>query len=98
MARYLLLWKVDTSRVAESPRDRATAFDMLLAMVREDMARGEVKDWGLYVGEMRGYAVVEGTEVEVGNFIQRYVPYVSFKTHPVASISQVEEVTKNMAG
>jgi len=47
---------------------------------------------------MRGYVVAEGTEVEIGGFIQRYVPYVSFKTHPVASVSQVEEVTKNMAG
>ena len=98
MARYLLLWKVDTSRMAESPQERAGAFSMLLAMVREDMAKGAVKDWGSYVGEMRGYAVVEGTEVEIGGFIQRYVPYVSFKSHHAASISQVEEVTKNMSG
>ena len=98
MGRYLLLWDLDMSRIPVSPQERAAGWSMLTAMVKEDMKKGALKDWGSFVGEMRGYVVAEGTEVEIGGFIQRYVPYVSFKTHPVASVSQVEEVTKNMAG
>lgn len=98
MGRYLLLWDLDMSRVPVSPQERAAGWSMLTGMVKEDMKKGALKDWGSFVGEMKGYAVVEGTEVEIGNFIQRYVPYVSFKTHAVASLGQVDEIIKNLAG
>ena len=52
----------------------------------------------LIVGEINGYSVVEGTEVEIGNMVQQYVPFVSFKTQPVASVSQVSEVIKALSG
>jgi len=57
-----------------------------------------MKDWGAFVGEINGYAVAEGTEVEIGNLVQRYVPFVFFKVQPVASLSQVVEVTKRLSG
>ena len=62
------------------------------------MARGLTKDWGLIVGELNGYSVVEGTEVEVGNMVQKYFPFVNFKTLPVASFDQVSEVIKSISG
>ena len=98
MGRYLLLWDMDMSRVPVSPQERAAGWSMLTGMVREDMAKGALKDWGSFVGELKGYAVAEGTEVEIGSFIQRYVPYVSFKTHAVGTVSQVEEIIRTLTG
>lgn len=46
----------------------------------------------MFVGEGRGYAVGEGSEVEIAIHLQRFVPFVSFTTHPIASVSQVEQV------
>ncbi len=61
------------------------------------MEKGIIKDWGSFVGESKGYVVVEGTEVEVGNMVQQYVPLVHFKTHPIASVEQLGEVIKALS-
>jgi uncharacterized heparinase superfamily protein len=52
---------------------------------------------GAFVGELRGYDVIEGTELEVMNSMQQYVPFVRFKVHPIASVSQVEEMIKALS-
>jgi hypothetical protein len=53
-----------------------------------------LKDWGAFVGEMNGYSVCEGTEVEIMNQVQRYTPFVYFKVYPIASVTQAEEMIK----
>ena len=68
-----------------------------MAMVRQDLEKGFVKEWGAFVGETKGFDVIEGTEVEVMNVMQQYVPYVTFKVHPVASVSQVDEMLEAMS-
>ena len=98
MAKYLMLWEIDPSKAPIDPKERGAAFSMLLAMVKQDQDKGLMKDWGAFVGELNGYSVVEGTEVEIGNMVQQYVPFVSFKVHPVASLSQVGEVIKALSG
>mgnify|MGYP001067716256 CR=1 FL=1 len=94
MGKYLLLWEVDQARVPISPQERGTGWTALLDMVKEDLQKGVLKDWGTFVGEINGYAVAEGTEVEIGNMIQRYVPWVIFKTKAAASLNQVYEIVK----
>jgi len=96
MARYLLLWELDTSRVPVSPQERAAGWTALIDMTKQDLVQGALKDWGSFVGELRGYAVADGSEVEIGTFIQRYVPYVRFTTHPVGTVTQVEEIIKSL--
>ena len=97
MARYLLLWELDMSRVPVGREERGVGWTILMAMVKEDLREGALKDWGSFVGELKGYAVAEGTEVEIGTFMQRYVPYVRFETHAVGTVSQVEEIIKSLA-
>ena len=70
----------------------------MMAMVRQDLEKGFVKEWGTFVGETKGFDVIEGTEVEVMNVMQQYVPYVIFKVHPVASESQVNEMIAALSG
>jgi hypothetical protein len=97
MGRYLLLWELDPTGVPISPQERGTAWAVLIDMVKQDLRKGTLKDWGIFVGEGNGYAVAEGTEVEVANALQQYVPYVLFQTHPVASVSQIGEVIKALS-
>ena len=63
-----------------------------------NLAEAIQKDFGSFVGENCGYAVYEGTEVEVANTMQQYVPYCIFKMHPVAYESQVNEIIKGLTG
>jgi len=97
MGKYLILWEMDTSKVPISAQDRGTAWNPMVDMVKQDIEKGRIKDWGAFVGEINGYVVVEGTEVEIGNFIQQYVPFVNFKTHAIASVNQVEEIIKALS-
>ena len=92
MGKYLLLWKLDSTKIPISPQKRGTGFNGLMEGVKEDMRKGLMKDWGAFVGELNGYAVAEGTEIEVGNMVQQYVPFVIFEVHPVMSVQQVGEV------
>jgi len=97
MGRYLILWELDQTRIPLSPQERAAIWDPFMDMVEQDIAKGISKDWGIFVGEVGGYISAEGTEVEIGNMLQQYVPHVQFKVHPVMSISQVREVIKALA-
>ena len=97
MGKYLLLWELDSTKTPIDPQERGAAWSPLIGMVKQDMEKGIIKDWGNFVGESKGYVVAEGTEVEIGNMVQQYVPFVQFKTHPIASVDQVGEVTKALS-
>ena len=94
MGKYLMLWEIDTTKVPVSPKERGAGWNTLMQMVKQDIKKGMTKDWGAFVGEINGYSVAEGTEVEIGNMLQQFAPFVRFKVHPIASVSQVEEVIK----
>lgn len=94
MGKYLMLWEIDTTKIPLGPKERGAGWNALMEMVKQDIKKGINKDWGAFVGEINGYAVMEGTEVEIMNALQQYVPFVHFKTHPIASVSQVDEMIK----
>ena len=97
MGRYLVLWEVDQSRAPVDAKERGGAFSLLMAMVRQDREAGMMKDWGAFVGEINGFAVLQGTEVEVGSALMKYVPYVSFKVHPLTTESQSNEIINSLS-
>lgn len=69
-----------------------------MTVVRQDIEKGIVKDWGAFVGDTKGYSINEGTEVEVMNTLQQFVPYCIFTVHPIATESQVNEMLKSLTG
>ena len=94
MGRYLALWEVDRNKIPIDRKERGTGWAFLMSMVRKDIDKGITKDWGAFIGESNGFAVFEGTELAVMNALQQYVPFVTFKTYPVASENQVNEMIK----
>jgi hypothetical protein len=89
-----MLWEIDWTKVPVNPKERGAGWSLLLEMVKEDMKKGLTKDWGTFIGELGGYAVNEGSELEVMNAVQRYTPFVRFKVHPIGSVNQAEEMIK----
>lgn len=98
MAKYLVMWEVDTSKVPISPQERGAAWTAMLSMIKQDMKDGKVSDWGAFVGETNGYSVMTGGEVELAKNLQRFYPFITFKVYQVASVDQVAEVAKSLAG
>ena len=94
MGKYLVLWEMDQTKVPISPQDRGTAWAALTDMIREAMKKGITKDFGTFVGELRGYSILEGTEVEVSNELQQYVPFAIFEVHALMSLKQTNEMIK----
>jgi hypothetical protein len=94
MAKYLLLWEVDSAKVPTATKDRGTAWLALVEMVKADMKKGVGRDWGAFPGELKGYAIDEGTEVEIVSALMQYAPYVKFEVHPIVSIDLVEQAIK----
>ncbi len=94
MGKYLLLWEIDRSKVPVNPKERGAGWNTLMGMVKQDIKKGIVKDWGAFIGELAGYSVNEGSELEVMNAVQQYTPFVHFKVHPIGSVIQVDEMIK----
>jgi hypothetical protein len=96
MGRYLLLWQLENTRVPEKAKDRAMGWGMFVETIKKDMKDGIQRDWGAYVGEGRGYGIVEGNEIEVAALINQYSPYIRFEVKPLLTIEQTEEFLKTI--
>ena len=98
MGRYLVIWEVEKSHIPVDPKERGEAWALMMAMTKEDIEKGIIKEWSVVVGESRGFNIAEGTEVEISNMIQKYVPYINVQVLPLATFSQTEEVIKALSG
>ena len=94
MGKYLVLWEVVPGTVPANSKEAGPAFLALTDMVKADMKKGVTRDWGSIIGGMKGYAIDEGTEVEVMNEMLQYSPYIKFEVHAVASVDQVAQAMK----
>jgi hypothetical protein len=96
MAKYLILWELDDSRIPLDPKERGAAWTMMTDTVKQDLKAGIHSDWGAYVGGGKGYAVSEGNELEIAKLMQRFVPFVKFEVHQVMTVEQIGEVAKSL--
>lgn len=94
MGKYLVLWEVDWTRVPVDAKERNAAWLVLVETIKANMKKGFMKDWGTFPGQLKGYAIVEGTEVSVMTELTNAVPYVKHEAHAVATVAQVEEAIK----
>ena len=93
MGRYLCLWEIHHTAIPTSTEGWAHWED-LLGWLREQMEAGFFKDWGQFIGELRGYAVVEGSELDITHLAQRLVTICAFRFHPIASVDQVGDMVR----
>ena len=98
MARYHLNWEIEPARMAADPQEIANSWKALAGMVKKDFEAGALKDWGAYPGERKGYAVVEGSEMDVLRFTMQYAPYVAFDVRPATNIDEVMEFLVSASG
>lgn len=98
MAKYLVLWKLDESKIPVDPKERGAAWKLLLAMVKQDQEGSLGKGWGAFVGESAGFGIYEGTELEVGLALQQYIPFVRFKVHVFSTVDETGDLVDALLG
>ncbi len=98
MAKHLLYWRLDETRVPEDAKERGGAWGLFMAMIAQDMASGVLKDWGAFTSEGEGYCIVEGSNVEVMKMTEQYVPYVQFEIKPISTVDEVNELIAHLSG
>lgn len=76
------------------PKERGERYSKLMGGVRKNLEKGLTKDWGSFVGEGKGYSIIEGTEVEVSAQLQQFIPFCKFKVYSIMTESQVNEMIK----
>jgi hypothetical protein len=68
-----------------------------MAGVGQNIENGIVKDWGIFVGEKRGYSIYEATRLELMKILTQYVPFVNFEVHPVATVDDVNKTLNELS-
>lgn len=97
MAKYLLNWSIETTRMPNAPAEIAQGWKMLAALVKKDLETGKLKDWGAVPGQRTGYCVIEGNEMDLMHFTMQYAPFVAFTVSPVSGIDEVMEFLNTAA-
>ena len=93
---YLALWEMAIPTIPLDLKERGKAWAGLMKLIDADMQSGLLTSWGAFVGETNGYAIYEGEEVDVMFALQRFVPFVSFEVHALASKDQVTKLIKQL--
>ncbi len=97
MARYLMLWELDPTKVPADRKERAASWAPMIQGIKQRIATGRTKDWGCFAGEMKGFSIHEGDEMTVSDAIQSFFPYVKFSdVRPIISIEQLEELVVSL--
>lgn len=94
MAKYMVLWEVDTNRTPEDPKAKKAQFLGFGEIVKKQLKEGGVKEWGLFAGEMSGYTIFEGSAVDLHTFTTIWTPVVKFTTRQVMTVDEVNKATK----
>jgi hypothetical protein len=58
-----------TQKKTEDPKERQEQWNFFQATVVHHIKEDQIKAWGEYVGEVNGYAIMEGTEVDVQKLV-----------------------------
>jgi hypothetical protein len=96
MGRYLTMWEADESRIPVNPEERKVGWLGAIEMTKQEMKAGLTKDWGVFLGQTKGFTISEGTEEDVIRETMKYIPYFRFKIYPLVSIEKLEAAIKAM--
>ena len=98
MAKYLITWESDISRVPADPKERVAMRMKMLEMTKQNLKEGKISDWGIFLGGYKGYAVGEGSAVDMAIGTAQFSPYVTFNVEEVLSVDEMLEATKSLMG
>ena len=97
MAKYLVIWEVDMSRIPIDPKERGAALGAMLDQDKQSIKDGIIKDWGCFLGEFRGYTTHEVSEMELEKYLHQFDPFATFKVYRVMSLEHCADLNAELA-
>ena len=89
MTKFYMKWHLRHMFIPTNPEERVKLWISMLEMVKADLKSDRFTDWGSNFDVSGGYAVAEGTEVDINASILKWIPYVIFDIKPVLSVDQM---------
>ena len=86
------------SKVPTDPKERAAMRMKMLEMTKQNLKEGKISDWGIFLGGYKGYAIGEGSAVDMAIGTAQFSPYVTFNVEEVLSVDEMLEATKSLMG
>ena len=96
MAKYLITWKSDMSRIPTDPKERAAMRMKMLEMTKQNLKEGKISDWGIFLGGYKGYAIGQGSAIDMAIGMAQFAPYVTFNVQEVLSVDEMLETMKSL--
>jgi hypothetical protein len=93
-----MLWEIETSHTPEDSTERKAQYKTLQGPTKQLIDDGIVKEWGVFLGQPRGYCLVEGDDVVLQTIANNFGPYVTFELIPIVSFENAVAATEAMDG
>jgi hypothetical protein len=94
MARYLLISETDTTRTPEDPKAKKAQWLGFQETIMKMLKEGVLKEWGFLAGQMRAFAIFEGSAVDLQTLTASWVPFVQFQVSEFLTIDELIKATK----
>jgi uncharacterized protein YciI len=98
MAKYLITWESDMSRMSTDPKEQAAMRMKMLEMIKQNLKEGRLIDWGTFLGGYKGYAIGQGNALDMAMGVAKFSPYVKFEVQEVLSVDEMLEAMKSLKG
>ena len=96
MAKYILMWQMDTSKFPADPKEAIAMNMKMLETCKQILKEGVGRDWGCFLGGNNGYAIGEGDAADMAKATWQFTPYVRFEVQQVLSVDEVIDINKSM--
>ena len=96
MPNYTMLWEIDISRLTFDPQKGPATHLKMLDTVKRVLKDNPGSDFGLFIGEHKGYVTGIKSWQEVVKIDQMFSPIVDFKVYQAISVTEDEEIWKSM--
>ena len=95
MGKYLVIWQFDADRSFD-PQKLGETIKSLFSLTKKFVQKNVIKDWGAFVGQTGGYAIIEATEREAGEIIKKFVKHVNYTSYRIASLAQMDDLVAKL--
>jgi hypothetical protein len=88
--KYITLWEMNMAKFPTDPAESGKILMNLVEMTKQWEKENPGDDWGKFLGENKGYSIVNGTPEKIMKLSMMFSPYVEFKVFQAVSITEVE--------
>ena len=97
MAKYIVLWKIDTTRTPDVTKEVGEQWSNFLNVVKQEIKEGLITDWGMFADEDgAGYTILECSKMDAVKHVHKYFPSIEWNIHSLISVDESAELMEFM--